>query len=74
MSLCAKCGAAGKLWEWTVAPCALDREEFTFWLCDDHDIEKNRETLELLGVSDVEARMVAYAEKVRGASEKPGNA
>lgn len=67
MSHCAKCGATGKLWEWKTAPCALDRQEHTFWLCDAHDIERNRETLTLLGIEDIEARMAVYANKVRNA-------
>jgi hypothetical protein len=65
MSHCAKCFATGRLWEWKVAPCVNDREELAFWLCDSCDIARNRETLQLLGDPDTDAKIAAYAAQVR---------
>jgi len=63
---CAECGAAGRLWEWRTAPCVLGRQEYVFWLCDACDIARNRETLQLLGDPDTDAKIAAYARQVRG--------
>jgi hypothetical protein len=65
MSHCAKCFATGRLWEWEVAPCVNDRQPLAFWLCDACDIARNRETLQLLGDPDTDAKIAAYARQVR---------
>jgi len=43
-----------------------DRQPLAFWLCDACDIARNRETLQLLGDPDTDAKIAAYARQVRG--------
>lgn len=63
---CAKCHQPSpRLWQWIANPCAYDKMELEFWLCDECDIARNRELLELGEVEDAEERMDAYAAKVR---------
>ena len=62
---CARCGTGGWLHEWKAAPCANDRIEGTYWLCNECDIAKNAELLHLLGIEDAQERIEDYAARVR---------
>ena len=55
---CTRCGAPSRH-QWSLRPCAIGQERW-YGLCEVHDLELNRLTLEFMRVSDSEALLAAY--------------